>query len=110
MGNDLQRAVNSAHAWKAQADLLERRLIASQTKLGAAQDESTVLAAIKNVALESLAEVQAALAAVSPGHPLANAAEAQLKRRKEIDRRLVAHNLVVDRSDPKVDTIKRVRR
>ncbi|MBB3923844.1 hypothetical protein [Xanthomonas arboricola] len=109
MGNDLQRATNSASAWKAHAGKLERRLVAAETRLGAAADESTVLDVIKDVALSNLAEVQAALAAVSPGHPLANAAESQLKRRKEVDRRLVAHNLVVDRSDPRSHKIIRSR-
>ncbi|MGZ1522228.1 hypothetical protein [Xanthomonas citri] len=110
MGNDLQRATNSAFAWKAHAGKLERRLVAAETRLGAAADESTVLDVTKNVALDALAEVQAALAAVSPGHPLANAADSLLKRRKEIDRRLVGHNLVVDRSDPKANKVIRTGR
>jgi len=105
-----QAAVASAHAWKDRATQLERRLVASQAKVAAIADEATVLAVTKDVALANLAEIQAALAAVAPNHPLAKANEMLLKRRGEIDRRLVAHGMVLDRSDPQVNRIIKTRR
>jgi ATP-dependent helicase YprA (DUF1998 family) len=105
-----QAAVASAHAWKDRATLLERRLVASQAKVVAVEDEATVLAVTRDVALANLAEIQAALAVVAPNHPLAKANEMQLKRRGEIDRRLVAHGMVLDRSDPRANRIIKTRR
>jgi chromosome segregation ATPase len=101
---DADDAAASSWAWKARAEQLEKKLLNAQGQLNQLNAKVTTIEVTKDAALDCLEEAQSALAKLSPNHPLANAEAARLRRRAEIDRKLMGHGIVLDRSNP--DSIK----